>query len=266
MEDYKIPDGEDESRKYLLILQDNQPKLQDYIVLDGLKYWLDKNYINNKITMYQYPKDQQFQVKNLVYHTNSFKLLLNKILLTDNDIYESINRILEYNLQTYDLLYNKLKEMNWKSTKDYLRLRPYLLTNIDINKIFQLYKEFNLVDPAFMNKFYSLKIPIDNRDLMTDYFGYRKAWYYLYYINLDDLIPTLKYILDKGDCSYTGLIDYILWLKGIDKESNQYEESMTYYDNYFYENNDYNVVYNLLSELVPEKQKRTNQIYEYLSK
>ena len=50
------------------------------------------------------------------------------------------NRIIEYNLSSYTILFNFLVNKKWISNTDYLRLRPYLLVNIDINKIMEQYK------------------------------------------------------------------------------------------------------------------------------
>ncbi len=92
---------------------------------------------------------------------------------------------------------------DWKSTKDYLHLRPYLLINIDHKKIFQLIDKYNLIDPTFMNLFYDYDISINMEGLTPKYFGYRKAWYSLFYDNRKNVMKTIDYILKIGDCTYT---------------------------------------------------------------
>lgn len=152
----------------------------------------------------------------------------------------------------------------WKSNTDYLRLRPYLLVNIDINKISELYNTFNLVDPRFMNLFYNMDFIHDN-DLNGKYFGYRQSWYNLFYETDEIKIKTIiKYILRKSDCSTSGLIDYIIWLNKINvKDVKLYKKIVDHYEEILLSSSP-SVIYNTLFLLNESKIHKSNEIIKIL--
>ena len=206
----------------------------------------------------------------LVYYPSAFKLYLEYVQLDEYEIYTSVNRILEYDLESYNLLHDYLKRINWRSTRDYLQLRPYLLVNVDVNKLFELYKQFDLVDPALMNRFFGMSIVIEpGLDLEPSYFGYRKAWHSLYYA--DKIDGVIEYILDGLDCSASGLIDYILWLQKVpfkdfpsDQHKKLYEVMSKYYFDIFEQSPDVTLVLDILGKLNIGKRQRAQEIESHL--
>ncbi len=201
-----------------------------------------------------------------VYYPEALKILLNATPeLDDRDIYTMFNRIVERNLPSFDILFNFLINKNWMSKTDYLRFRPYLLVNIDTNKISKLYETFNLADLRFMNLFYKMDFVYDDldKDLNRKYFGYRQTWYNLFYETDEYKTKKLiKYILETGDCSTSGLVDYIIYLNNIQiKQGDKYKKYFDHYENIIFKY-DADIIYNTLVSLTGTKNDRIMEILE----
>jgi hypothetical protein len=240
----------------ILLLLDDPVGSDDDTLVAALDVWLLSDYNRRDVN-----------IANFVYHPRAFQKLISSVEISEGDIYTSMSRILEHNLESYTTLVNKLKEINWMSTQDYLRLRPYLLTNVDPVKLLQLRDQFNMIDPMVLRKFYQVDIQIDpTRDLEHTYFGYRKAWYYLYYLDHSDHI--IKYILQQGDCSLSALVDYIIWLSLIPlrKDDVRYVNLQIYYDQLFFREGDMATQFAIekVKELEANKIWRTQEIMNHI--
>ena len=203
-----------------------------------------------------------------VYYPDALKILLDKTSeLDDGYIYTMFNRILDHDLPSFDILFDYLKDKKWVSKTDYLRLRPYLLVNIDSVKISKLYVSFNLVDPRFMNLFYNMNLEYNDleTELNRNYFGYRQTWYNLFYEEDENITKKLiKYIVEAGDCSTSGLVDYILWLQNIQiKQGDKYKVYFDHYENIIY-NYDVDITYNTLVSFNKIKNTKILEILESL--
>ena len=210
-------------------------------------------------------KIDEVNYTDFVYYPEALTILLKTMSKLDEQyIYTMFNRIIEYDLSTYPIIFNYLLNIKWTSNTDYLRLRPYLLVNIDRNKISELYNTFNLVDPRFMNLFYNMDF-IYNNDLNSKYFGYRKSWYNLFYETDEIKIKTIiQYTLYRLDCSTSGLIDYILWLNNINvKDVKLYEKFVEHYEEILPDSST-NVIYNTLFLLNESKIHKSNEIIKIL--
>jgi len=209
-------------------------------------------------------KEFDFDIVGLVYYPEAFKLLLEHIPeIDDSNITTLFNRIIEYNLDVYNILVEYLKNKKWKSKNNHLRLRPYILKNINVYRINEIYNIFNLYDPNFLKYFYQINT-MDT--IKSDYYGYRHAWYDIFYGDQDNVLKTIKYIIENDDCTQSGLIDYIIWLNGIEpKVGNKYKK---YYDHYesVLKNAEVKTIYYTLVELNENKKKRIKIIYDHLMK
>lgn len=224
-------------------------KTAEDIVINALKKLIE----NNKF---------DFDIVGLVYYPKAFKLLLENITeIDESNITTLFNRIIEYDLEVYNILVEYLKNKKWKSSNDHLRLRPYLLKNINVGRINEIFNLFNLYDPKFLYNFYQINtIDIIN----SDYYGYRHAWYDIFYGDQDTVLKTIKYIIEHNECTQSGLIDYIIWLNDIEpKVGNIY---IKYYDHYksLLKNAEVKTIYYTLVGLNENKKKRIKIIYDHL--
>lgn len=125
-----------------------------------------------------------------------------------------------------------------------------------------------MIDPKFMELFYNYNISINTEGLTPTYFGYRKAWYSLFYDKKEDVMKTIDYIQKAGDCSYTALIHYIIWLS-LEENNNK---NFDIYNNILYDDI-LNVpklsieqVYNYILNLEKNKIYHINNIKKHLIK